>query len=99
MMEQYKQEMALPVALDAPQKPVEQSVVVFESASSAVKKQIVFELVALACADNEYADTEHSLLEKIGGVFGLDEAFLGECKVYVRELTALYEKIGKLVGE
>ena len=98
MMEQYKQELAAPASLSAPQQSVEQCIEVFKVATPTTKKQTIFELVALAWADNEYADEEHRLLEEIGSAFGLDAAFLGECRAYVRELTALYGRIGELVG-
>lgn len=99
MLEQYKQEMSLSTSTSIPQQEIEQSIEVFKTAFPSIKKQIVFELVALACADNDYADTEHRLLNEIGISLDLDAAFLGECKAYVRELTALYERIGKLVSE
>lgn len=99
MLEQYKQEMSLPASSTILQQGIEQSIEVFKSSFPTIKKQIVFELVALACADSDYADAEHRLLSEIEVSLDLDATFLGECKAYVRELTALYERIGKLVRE
>lgn len=99
MLEQYKQEMSLPASTTIPHQGIDQCMEVFKTASSMVKKQIVFELVALACADNNYAREEHHLLEDVGTALELDAYFLGECRAYVRELTALYERIAKLVSE
>ena len=99
MMEQYKQEMAFPASMNVPRQSVEQCTEVFKAGAKVTKKQIIFELVALACADNDYADEEHHFLGAVSTALGLDAAFLGECRAYVRELTALYERIGKLIGE
>lgn len=97
MMEQYRQEMGLPVNVPMPAET--ESVYAFQDAPPSVKKQIVFELVALACADNDYADEERGLLSKLCGAWGLDAAFLDDCGPCVRELTAVYERIAKLVSE
>lgn len=99
MMEQYKLEMALSTDFEESQGQVEQAVDVFKTASTAVKKQVVFELVALACADNDYADEEKCILNKIVVSLGLETAFIEECRVYVGELTDLYSRIGKLVSD
>ncbi len=99
MMEQYRHEMNIPALEAESSQSSESSIEAFKTASITVKKEIVFELVALACVDNNYADEERRLLGEIGTAFGLDAAFLGECRAYVRELTALYERIGKLVSE
>jgi len=99
MMEQYRQEMAFPVSAEEQSQSFEVSTEVFKTAPLTVKKQIVFELVALACTDNDYADEERRLLGEIGAALDLDMAFFGECRAYVRELTALYERIGALVSE
>ncbi len=99
MMEQYQQEMLLPVSSDTSCQTEEQAEKVFETAPLTVRKQVMFELVALACADNEYADKERKLLEQIVRAFGLDAAFLSESQTYVRQLTSLYEQIGVFVAE
>lgn len=99
MLEQYKQEMSLPASTTIPHWGIDQCIEVFKIASPMIKKQIVFELVALACADNNYAREERHFLEDAGTALELDVYFLGECRAYVRELTALYERIGKLVSE
>ena len=99
MMEQYKLEMALTAGLEESQGQVEQAIDVFRPAPAAVKKQVVFELVALAFADNDYADEEARLLNEITVSWGLDAAFLDECRAYVKELTGLYQRIGRLVSE
>lgn len=99
MMEQYKLEMALTTDPEESHGQVEQAIDAFEPMSAAVKKEVVFELVALAFADNDYADEENRLLSEITASWGLDAAFLSECRVYVKELTDLYQRIGKLVSE
>lgn len=99
MMEQYKLEMALTTTSEESQGQVEQAVDVFKPTPAVVKKQVVFELVALAFADNDYADEEDRLLSEITVSWGLDAAFLDECRVYVKELTDLYQRIGRLVSE
>ena len=97
MMEQYRQEMGL--SADVPMPAETESIYTFQAAPPSVKKQIIFELVALACADNDYADEERGLLGKLCGVWGLDTTFLDDCDPCIRELTAVYERIAKLVSE
>lgn len=99
MMEQYQQEMNLNVPLDQIQEDVAQSIDIFKVASLTLKKQIIFELVGLACADQDYAAVEVTLLEKIAASFGLDLLFLESCKRHVYELMEVYQKIGALVEE
>ena len=99
MMEQYKLEMALTTTSVESQGQVEQAVGVFKDASVTVKKQVIFELVALAYADNDYADEENRFLGKIVASLGLEAAFIEKCSAYVGELTDLYDRIGKLVSE
>lgn len=99
MMEQYKLEMALVTNLEEPQGQVEQAVDVFKTASTAVKKKVIFELVALACADNDYADEENRFLKEIVVSLDLEPVFIEESRKYVGELTDLYDRIGKLVSE
>lgn len=99
MMEQYKLEMTLTINPDESLITTEQAIDTFKTAPVTVKKQVTFELVALACADENYADEERHLLNKICTMIGLNTTFLDQCTAYVKELTNLYEKIGKLVSE
>ena len=99
MMAQYKQEMSLPPDYDETQGNLETAIAVFTSESDALKKQIMFELVGLACAGNDYESEEYSLIEQVRTAFNLRADFPGKCEVYVSELTKLYEKIGTLVGK
>lgn len=97
-IEQYKVEMNLCTMEDEAEYGVEQAITLFGTASIAVKKQIVFELVALACVDKDFADAENVLIEKIQAGLDLNDEFLKNCKAYIEELTDLYERIGKLVS-
>lgn len=99
MMAQYKQEMSLPPDYDETQGDLETAIAVFTSESDALKKQIMFELVGLACAGNDYESEEYALIERVRAAFDLRADFPGKCEVYVSELTKLYEKIGTLVGK
>lgn len=99
MVEQYKQEMNLHISSNESWEEDEKSIAVFKNSSVKVQKQIIFELVALACADKEYAAAEHTLLKKINNALGLQGGFIQECKILVEEVTGVYDKIGKLVGE
>lgn len=99
MLEQYKQEMALPPSTNIATEPVSQAIEAFQSASGTVKKQIVFELLALSYADNDYSPEEESLLREIALGLGLDVAFLKESLGYIEKLNALYGGIRTLVSE
>lgn len=99
MMAQYKLEMNLPLDYDETQGDLETAIATFASESDAIKKQILFELVGLACAGDDYENEEYTLIEQVRTAFGLRADFPGKCEVYVSELTKLYEKIGALVGE
>lgn len=99
MMAQYKLEMNLPPDYDETQGDLETAIAIFASESDAIKKQILFELVGLACAGDDYENEEYTLIEQVRTAFGLRADFPGKCEVYVSELTKLYEKIGTLVGE
>lgn len=99
MMAQYKLEMNLPLDYDETQGDLETAIATFASESDAIKKQILFELVGLACAGDDYENEEYTLIEQVRTAFGLRADFPGKCEVYVSELTKLYEKIGTLVGE
>lgn len=99
MVEQYKLEMALTINLEELQGETEQAVCVFKTASMTVKKKVIFELIALAYADNDYAIEENHLLSEIVESFGMDSSFLDECRMYVEKLTDLYKRIGELMSE
>lgn len=98
MIEQYKQEMNISVPLAELSGDVDGAIAVFQSASAAVKKQILFELTGLAYADNEYAEEEGVFLEKSCTAWGLDLSDLGLCRTYVTELMDLYGKIGHFIS-
>lgn len=98
MMEQYKQEMNL--SIDSNSLPtLSESIKVFEDASNTIKRQVIFELVALACADKDYSVSEHSWLAQIGEHFGIEITYLDKCKNLVEKLSALYNEIGYLIDE
>lgn len=97
MMDQYKREMYVPMTEKEANCTAERSIELFAAAPVTVQKQVVFELVALAYADKEYAAEEEQLLRKIIAGFGLDVDFLKDCLTYVEELTAMYRRIEKLV--
>lgn len=96
-MKQYRVEMNLRTAREEREYDMEQALEVFKNTTTTVKKQIMFELVALACVDKDFSDPENTLIEKILSCLDLDGAFLENCKANVKELIELYEKIGKLV--
>jgi len=97
-MEQYRQEMNPSTDAGEKRYGVEQATAVFKTSSMAIKKQIMFELVALAYADKDFAEAENMLIEKFREELNLDKSFLEDCKKYVGELTDLYERIGRLVS-
>lgn len=99
MMEEYKVEMGLDISEEGNEEEIEQSINVFKNTEDAIKKQLSFELMALACADKEFAPVEHDLLEKLGASWELEPSFLVACNECIEELLKLYEKIGVLVGE
>ena len=99
MMEQYKLEMNLPLDYDETQGDLETAIAAFVPESDAIKKQIMFELVGLACAGDDYENEEYTLIEQVRTAFNLRADFPGKCEVYISELTKLYEKIGILVRE
>lgn len=99
MMEQYAAEMALNANPTESQMPVEQAVAVFKVATIPIRKQVMFELVALAYADNDYATEEDCLLRETVGSLGLEPSFIDECRTQVEALTKLYAQIEKLVCE
>lgn len=99
MMKQYKMEMNLPITFDETKGEMEHAIMTFKSESDVLKKQIVFELVALANVDREYALSEVTLIENICMELGLDKMFQEKCKPYVSELLLIYEKIGLLLTE
>ena len=97
-LEQYKREMNLVADFAAEEETFEEAISVFQAEARTVKKQIVFELLALACSDREYAKEEGNLLEKIRVSFDLEEKFFIQSKAYIRELISLYDNIGVLIG-
>lgn len=98
MMEQYKQEMNISVPLTELSNNTDRAIAVFQGTSSTVKKQILFELVGLAYADNNYAEEERIFLEKSCAAWGLNLDDLELCKAYVTELMDLYGEIGRFVS-
>lgn len=103
MLNQYRQEMGFKGSIATCTAPLtsehQSSIDSFQAAPVTIRKKVLFELVALACADHEYAASEHSLLEEICASFQLDPIFLDNCKKYVEQLTGLYTEISKLVAE
>ena len=97
-LEQYKREMNLPADHTGGEETWEESISVFQAEPTSVKKQIAFELLALACSDREYAKEEELLLEKLRTSLELEEDFFMQGRAYLRELVSLYDKIGALVS-
>ncbi len=98
MMNQYKMEMNLPLSYDETQGNIEQAISVFASTPRTLKREVIFELVALACAGDDYETEETAMIQKVQTAFEVDEVFLNVCKDYIQQLTALYQKIGELVN-
>lgn len=99
MMAQYRQEMELAASYPFTPKAFKSALEVFDTAEESVKRKMLFELVALAYADHNYANEESSLLNEAKDAFGCDEDFIDECGKYVSRLVELYAKIGRLVNE
>ena len=99
MIEQYQQEMNLSIPLEKLSGDADSALAVFQDASLSVKKQLLFELIGLAYADNDYAKEENDFLEKSCSVLGMSLTDLEICKKYISELLNLYEKIGQFVAE
>ena len=97
MMEQYGAEMNLSSS-DIKAVDVDSAIQSLASSLPGLRKRIMFELVGLACADNDFALEEAELVDRIRNAFGLDSGFVEECKKTVNELTRLYCKIGELVN-
>ena len=98
MMAQYRQEMGLAVAYELPLKPFDSAVATFEAADLSVKRKVIFELVALAYADHNYANEESRLLNEVCEDFGVDGSFLNQCGNCICRLVQLYNEIGQLVN-
>lgn len=96
MLEDYKQEMNLPIdsacLLTTPESLEE-----FKCSSDTVRKQVIFELVALACADKDYNSSEYDLLVDICEQLDVRNDFLNKCKVLVEKLFTLYNEISRLM--
>lgn len=99
MMAQYKLELGLPASAEPIEGSVSQLTEAFQNAPTSIKKKALFELVALACADNEYANTEHGLLTEICSSLHLDNSYLVPFRKYVLKLTELYSEINNLMAE
>lgn len=95
MMAQYRQEMALPDG--DPMDPV-QAIKCLAAAANDVRKKVIFELLALACADGRYVPEEQAVLKKLQAAFGLDDAFMRAATEKLKKLLALYEELGQLVN-
>ena len=77
MMAQYKLEMNLPSDYDETQGNLETAIAAFTAEPDAVKKQIMFELVGLACAGDDYENEEYTLREILAPVgYKLDETLM-----------------------
>lgn len=98
MMAQYRQEMGLAAAYELPQKSFDSAVAIFEAADISVKRKVIFELVALAYADHNYANEESQLLNEVCESFKLDSTFLNQSGDCVSRLMQLYDEIGQLVN-
>lgn len=97
MLAQYKMEMGLPASSELVIQDVQETIPNFSDAPSSIKKKVLFELVALACSDDDYDTSEHSLLKSICTSFDLDNSFLVTSKEYVGKLMSLYAEINELV--
>lgn len=99
MMAQYRQEMELAASYPFTPKTFKSALEVFDTAEESVKRKVLFELVALAYADHNYANEESSLLNEARDAFGCDENFIDECGKYVSRLVELYAEIRRLVND
>lgn len=99
MMEAYQQEMSLIVPFNQIQLNETEALSVFESSAAIQKKQIFFELTALAYADQKYAEEEHIPLAKIAYKIGLDAEFHDKCRKIAEKAILLYAEIGSLISD
>lgn len=97
MMEQYGAEMNFAFG-DIISVDVDAAINSLASSLPGLKRRIMFELVGLAYADNDFALEEAKLVDRIKTAFGLDSEFVEECKKNINELTSLYCRIGELVN-
>lgn len=99
LMKQYEQEMKLSIESEKLEMKQEQAICVFKVAPVAIRKQVIFELVALACVDNEYAVKEDCLLNEFIVSLDIDATFLDECRTYINKLADIYKQVNMLVSE
>ena len=98
-IEQYKLEMNLPSSYQIIKIDQSEAISVLSEASKVVRRQIAFELIALALIDKNYTIEEQTLLKNIQTSFVLEDTFADCCKVVVSELSDLYARIRALIDE
>lgn len=63
-----------------------------------IKKKILFEMVSLVIADNDFSDEEEAILNKIAKTFGIEESFISSSIEIYDDLNILYQKASNLVS-
>lgn len=99
LMAQYRQEVGFTSDFPVDATRADAAITLFTSAPTEQKKQILFELVALAFSDREYAVQEQNLITQIAARWGFDAQFLQDCVLLTQELERVYNKITLFVGK
>ena len=61
------------------------------------KKIVVFEVIGLAMADNNYDDNERAIISDMENKFGLDKSYGEECEKVIGEYISFQNRINNLV--
>lgn len=68
-----------------------------EESNENAKKIVVFELIGLALADNNFDKTEKKAIGDICKQFGVDKNYMKKCEDIILEYLGLQERINELV--
>ena len=96
-LEQYCEEMHIEVRFDEKAGFEEAASKLLDISTDTELRIIMLETAALLISDNSYDEQEQSFFESLSAKLGMDKAAADEVMDVVRNLTAIYERIGEFV--
>lgn len=98
IIQSYCDEMNIKINQSAEYESVIQLIsMIDEACDMTTKRIIVFEAIGLALIDRDYSDEEKKIIYLMSSYFGIEDGYLEECELLLREYVVFQNKFNNLV--
>lgn len=98
IIQSYCDEMNIKINQSAEYESVTQLISMIDEACDMITKRIiVFEAIGLALIDRDYSDEEKKIIYLMSSYFGIEDGYLEECELLLREYVVFQNKFNSLV--